>query len=331
MAATSTQLPDQSDDVKESHLDHEEGLYRHKKRPEWGVAMLAWEKGERRAYQFEDGRLRKFKKGYYSLMEPNDEDKRPQEAVVRSLREAIETKRGQEPPKPLEPVAPFEAQVELFVELYPEGFKDEQWIEDHRGGGPGRTLKRHRDPAVHETQQALSKERCDQLLGEDRHDELVESVTEILGNTSLVALKHVKVLRAMEEGERKDFAEALRDLLHDEEEAFGPRFKRFLEVMTEVYGGRPSWRIATAIPALMYPGEHACIRRSAFSRQAASVAPLARYSRRATVGGYKNYRRVAFAVRQRLQAAGHEPRDLLDVHDFVWTTLRNAALDHLDT
>ena len=34
------------------------GLVRHGKRDEWGLAVMAWERGKRRAYQFEDGKLR---------------------------------------------------------------------------------------------------------------------------------------------------------------------------------------------------------------------------------------------------------------------------------
>ena len=44
-------------------------LYQHTKRPEWGLAILAWDRGSRRAFQFEDGKLRVFKQGYYEMVE----------------------------------------------------------------------------------------------------------------------------------------------------------------------------------------------------------------------------------------------------------------------
>ena len=329
MAAPTARLPDQRKNVTDEMLDHDGDLYRHKKRPEWGVAILAWEKGEKRAYQFEDGRLRKFQKGYYSLMEPAGKVERPRDAVVNGLEEAIEANKGREQPEALEPVASFRAQVELFEELYPEGFQDENWIADHRGDGPGRDLKRHRDPVAQEAQAKLTQERCDELIAQGRHGDLVDTVVAILGSTNLVALKHVKVLRRMDEEERVAFAEAVRGVLHGEGD-WGEHFKKWVEVLTEIYGDGPSWRIATALPALVHPDEQVCVRRSAFVRQAASIAPLARYTKRAQYRSYKNFRRVAFAVRKRLQAEGHEPRDLLDVYDFVWATLRNAALEHLD-
>lgn len=323
-----TKLPDQADDVTEETLDHESGLYRHTKRPEWGVAVFAWEKGDRRAYQFEDGRLRKFKKGYYSLLEPAEEVKGKREAVISRLEDAIEVSRDRDPPKVLEPTATFEEQIELFHKKYPEGFEDEQWIEDHRGNTGGRDLKRHREPVVAETQDLLSAEKCEAMISEGRYSDFCETVTGILGSTSLVPLKHVKVLRAMDPDEQEAFAKAAARLLHADED-YGTRFKAYLEVMTEVFDGTPSWRIATALPALMYPQEQVCVRRSAFIRQAATIAPAARYSNRTSLRGYKNYRRAAFAVRKRLEAADQKPRDLLDVHDFIWATLRNSALDDL--
>lgn len=324
MPATKTKLPDQRKSVDEASLDHETGLYTHVKRPEWGVAIMAWERNGRRAYQFEDGRLRRFKEGYYSLMQPAGQVEES-EALVADLQAAIEAKRGS-PGKQLDPVAPFDDQVDLFAHLYPEGFKDEKWIIDHRTDG--RALKRHREPSSADTREQLSKERCNELLGDGRHDELVADALEILASTDLVALRDVKTLRAMEDDERREFGEILRDLLHGDED-YGLRFKRYVEFLEEVLGGRPSWRLATALQALMYPEYHVCVRRSAFIRQAASIAPKAKYTKKPRRRSYANFRRVATAVQTRLEAAGHEPRDLLDVYDFIWNTLRNAALDDL--
>lgn len=329
MATKATDLPDNASDVDEEALDHTEGLYRHTKRPEWGVAILAWEKGERRAYQFEDGRLRKFKAGYYSLFEPAGEVEREREAVVSDLEDAIEANRNTPKPEALDPVATFDAQVKLFREMYPGGFKDPEWIAEHRGNTPGRTLKRHREPVMERAQEELSRERCEELLSEGKHDELMESVTDILGSTSLVARKRVKILEELDEDMRKELAEAVAEMLHGEGE-FEEGFGAFLEVLTKIFDGAPSWRIATALPALMYPGEHVCVRRSAFIRQAAAVSPMASYSRRAEVKSYNNFRRVALAVKKRLDAVDLEPKDMLDIHDFVWATLRNASLDDLE-
>jgi hypothetical protein len=322
--ATTTDAPEQSETEAQ---EDETTLYRHQKRPQWGVAILAWEKDTRRAYQFEDGRLRRIKKGYYNLMQPADDVERSRDAVVQSLQNALKANRGKVETKVQDQVAPFDDQVDLFLTMYPKGFQDEQWIEDHRTTS-GRALKRHREPVVNDTRDLLARERCDELIEGDRHDELVESALDILASTSLVAISHVKTLRRISDEEKVVFAERIRELLHGEGD-FEERFEAYLEFLTEVFAGRPSWRLATALPALMYPENHVCVRRSAFTRQAGAISPMARYSKRATVRSYKNFRRVAQVVKKRLTKKGHEPRDFLDVYDFIWDTLRDSALDHL--
>lgn len=328
MASATTRLPDERKKVTNRTLDHEDGLYRHTKRPEWGVAILAWEKGERRAYQFEDGRLRKFREGYYSLMKPVDEVPGSEEALIADLEGAVAAHKGGKRPKPLEPACSFDEQLALFNELYPEGFQGDEWVERHRRGSSGRALKRHREPVVEEAQRILDRGTFETALQGGKHAQIVDQVLEMLSNTDLVALKQVKALRGLEAEEKERFAEVLFDLLYGED-AFGPRFKRWVKVLESAKGARPSWRLTTVLPALVFPEDHVCVRRSAFMRQAANIAPTARYSRKPKRRSYRNFRRVARAVRKRLETAGHEPRDLLDVHDFIWATLRNAALKHM--
>lgn len=303
-------------------------LFRHVKRPEWGVAVLAWERETHRGYQFEDGRLRKIRKGYYKLLEPVEELEAPEAVVRKNLERAIEATGGEATRKIKKKVAPFDDQVDLFLTMYPKGFQDPEWISDHRGDPDGRGLKRHREASLQDAQEALSAERCAALIEEGQHDTLFDSITDVLAGTNLLPISHVKSLRRLDDEERKTYAESVADLLHGERH-FDERFRDYIQTLTSLMGGKPSWRIATALPALVHPQEHVSVRRSAFARQAGSIAPTARYTRRATVGAYKNYKRVALGVRKQLEELGHEPRDLLDIHDFVWDTLRTSALDHL--
>lgn len=328
MTATATPvLPDQKSAATAKELDHSIGLFRHVKRPEWGVAILAWETGKRRAYQFDDGKLRRIRRGYYSFMQPVENLHGSEKSVVADLREAISLNKGARR-KVLEPVATFAQQLEIFEALHPNGFKGEDWIEAHRRSSSGRQLKRHRDPVAQFVQERLAKSCCDQLLADGRHDEIVSVTLDAFGQTSLVPVKSVRALKRLDADERVDFAEAIRNLLHGPDE-FGRRFALYVRFIRRVLGVRPSWQLATALPALMYPQEHVCVRRTAFIRQAADVAPAALYTRKPRRRSYENYRAVALTVRERLEAAGHEPRDLLDVRDFVWATLRNAALANL--
>lgn len=314
------------DNIREQLLeDDDPDLMRHVKRPQWGLAILAWERGDRRAYQFEDGRQRIFKAGYYDLLEPAQSNHRSEEAVIADLQAAIGTGRSTDR-KPLEPSATFEQQVELFRSLYPEGFQGEEWKSEHRGT-EGRSLKRHRDHVVVLARETLSEGAVATMMAEARYTDLRDAVVKVLASTNLVSLRPVKVLRELDDEATEDFAVAVAELLHGEGD-FGPRFKAWVRTLTDCLDGtRPSWRLATALPALMDPEKHVCVRHSAFIRQAASIAPTSHYSRRPTARSYRNFRRVARVVRTRLEAAELPPTDLLDVHDFVWTTLRDSALD----
>lgn len=310
----------------DADLDPE--LYRHVKRPEWGVAILVREQDETRSYQFEDGQLRKIRKGFYKLIEPADDLGERAEHIRENLRRVVGA--GEDADHDvIDAVCPFSAQVALFTRLYPGGFEDPEWIEDHRRPS-GSPLKRHRTPISAEAREVLSASACSEALSAGKGAELLDTVADILARTDLVPVAHAKALRGLEDEEKVRYVEPLVDLLHGEGN-WEVRFRDYLRAYEEIFKERPSWRVATVLPALVHPQTHVAVRRSAFLRQAGSVAPTAQYSRRARVGSYRNFRRVATGVRERLNAAGHEPRDLLDVHDFVWATLRTAALEHLGT
>lgn len=306
--------------------DPDAPLCRHTKRPEWGVALLAWERGSTRAYQFEDGRLRKIRKGYYKLLEPAD-DLGDRAARIRKNLGRVINAGDDSDVKIVEAVAPFSAQVKLFTQLYPGGFEDPEWIEDHRRP-QGTPLKRHRGPIAEEAREALSRTRCEEALTSNGHEELADIIADLLARTDLAPISHAKALKGLDPDEKKRYAEAAVQLLHGEGNG-DEHFKGYVDTLRVLFDERPNWRVATVLPGLFDPHSHVVVRRSAFVRQAGSIAPTARYSRRATATSYRNFLRVAAGTRTQLATAGYEPRDLLDVHDFIWTTLRTAALEHV--
>lgn len=315
--------------ISDQHTEEiSDQLYRHTRKPEWGLALLAWERNGRRAYQFEDGKIRKIREGYYDLLKPVDPQEDSTETVRRSLYAAIKLRRDDSDTKAKAPVCTFDQQISLFTEIYPEGFQDPKWVEDKRGTKDGRALKRHREPALEAAREVLDPSSASAMIDSGKHAELAESILDVMGGTSLVPVSHVKALRGLDEKETAQFAEAAFGLAHGEED-YLDRFRVYLKTLARLLGSRPSWRSATALGALLHPQKEIAVRRSAFARQAGSIAPMGEYTRKPKVAAYRSYRRVAFGVRKRLQSKGHEPRDLLDVHDFVWTTLRKSALEHL--
>ena len=64
-------------------------LYQHQARPQWGLAILAWEGRDKRRYQFQDGKLRTFKQGYYEKLTPVTETDGSPEEIVRDLKSML--------------------------------------------------------------------------------------------------------------------------------------------------------------------------------------------------------------------------------------------------
>lgn len=308
-------------------IDSESPLFRHSKRPQWGVGILTREGPKARTYQFESGGRRKIRKGYYSLLETADDLGEREDEIRDVLLEQAEARRSGGARTALEPVASFAAQLDLFTTMYPKGFQDPKWVEDHRGG-EGRALKRHRTPISREAREALSSERCEEAMSAGNHSELGKVIADLLARTNLVPLSFAKALKGLDSKETRSYVTAAVALLHGEGR-YHDRFRDYLGTLSELFEGRPKWRSATVLSGLVHPDSHTVVRHSAFLREAAVIAPRAKYSKRARPGAYRNFLRVAKGVRERLVDAGHEPRDLLDVYDFIWATLRGSALEHL--
>jgi hypothetical protein len=88
--------------------------------------------------------------------------------------------------------------------------------------------------------------------------------------------------------------------------------------------------LLSALLGLVHPREHTCIRPSVFAAQAKMLMPAFKPPKSPTPMGYARYLQVARMVRDELIRHGHAPRDLLDVHDFIWTTLRPGARADLE-
>jgi hypothetical protein len=297
-------------------------LYRHETRPGWGLALMAWDSADKCAFQFDDGKLRIFKKGFHHLMKPVQVDEAVERRVATELEDTLEANGGRRR-KPLEPAYPFSDQLKIFETLYPEGFRGERWATTHRGVDDA-SLKRHRDRAVERAQESMAQAELDALVGAGEEEKIVDRAIEVLKHTNLARLGRVKGLERLEGEERKEAGRRIRDLLHGDDR-FGVRFRAWLRTLDSGLERGPSWRLATALPALVHPEEHVCVRHSAFRRQAAIFGPSRLYSRRPKRTSYENYRRVAQATKERLEDEGYSPRDLLDVHDFIWVTLRPSA------
>jgi hypothetical protein len=300
--------------------DELQPLFAHRKRPLWGLAILAREGDDERHYQFQDGQLRTFKRGYYELLQ-EVADHPPERAldIVRDLRAMLRLD-GREGRKPSERGPSFGEQLRAFEALYPAGFADARWIEQVRGD-PGVPSKQHREPVLMVARGLLAREAIDALLAAGDVRGVLERARAVVNATDLVGSKDVALLRKLRDVDEPAMAHAIRELVAGSA-PHAERLSAFLAVLSAVPGARVGWPLATVLPALVDPSAHLFVKPTLVRQQAQWIAPTVSYDASPSAPSYERLRTVGEAVRSRLVRAGHAPRDLLDVHDFMRETLR---------
>lgn len=317
----STQSPGSSNELP--------ALFRHSARPQWGLAIVAWEHEGRRGYQFEDGELRVFKEGFFHLLEevtkPLDQAAATTARLSRAAGLAADGSKPASTDAPKAPVetVPFDRQVAYFVRLFPEGFADPQWKSMYRGDSK-RRAKKHRDPAIADAAEKLSRERLDSLLAADDLRGIADLAGEVLGATNLTTAAQGRPITEMTRGREKLFAPALRDLLWDEDEPIANRMERYIATL-----GKPTWPLVTGLPALVHPERHICVHGPTFRSQAAWLAPRMKWSRKPAGRAYSDILELAAKIRRSLEEAGVPPTDMFDIHDFVRRTLKPSAIEKI--
>lgn len=308
-----------------------ERLVHHSRRRGWGCALLVWEREGKRGYLFEDGTLRVFAESYYDLLQPAAEpDPLLRREILQKAKQdghlpgtAARSGAKQTSAKPTEPQPTLEDQITVFEQAFEDGFGDSTWIETHRARSSGRQLKRHRDPAIAAAAKRLSQEALDECIAAGRHGEVFERVVEVVKETDLATSTQVATF----EGLRVDegLAIAMRDFLHDIRAGDLASMARLRRELAKAGVRKIPWTMLTAPRALLHPHDHMWVRPSAVKRQAQLLMPRCKPEQQPSSEGYSRCLELAMAVREQLTKAGHEPRDLFDVTDFMWTTLRSAA------
>lgn len=314
-------------------MEHAEGLptlYIHSKRPEWGLAIIARAGRKKNRYLFQDGRMRAFPAKFCHFMEPADKPLDVATRVARQLASQLDGHSFENPPaaKPSrDDKVTLDDQIRIFLKLFPGGFEDPDYVKTVRTAEKRR--KRHREPAIDDARQTLGQARLEAMIEVGDHDGVMDAVRAVINGTSLCSTRDKSVLGELPDELRPDFAVAVRDLLHGES-AFFDRFTRFMAVLDHDRAGRVTWPLATVLPALVEPAQHVVVKPSVFRKQAEWMAPRLPYNKLPNAGLYERFRRMAEAVGEKLTEAGHAPRDMFDVYDFIWSTLRPKALKLLD-
>jgi hypothetical protein len=297
---------------KPAELDPEDRVFRHKKRPDWGVGVWVREESSRRRLRFEDGQMRAFKEGFYQMLVPVDSEKIDVDEVFERVMGEHEDATTLADVKLDDPVMPFAKQVEVFLHLFPDGFAGDAY---QSTWGDEATKSHRLAQSSAAFREALGKELTDA-------NEAAERFVAALDDTTLVGPSAVRSVAALKGDDKEKLGVAVLQLLHGEHR-FSRRFTAWLDALREL-GLQPKWRLTTAPLGLYHPKKHIVVRRQVLHLQARSVHP-AKVPSKPNLAGYRRARRTARGVRDKLVALGMKPASMLDVHAFVWETLRPKA------
>ncbi|MCB9673576.1 MAG: hypothetical protein H6737_00585 [Alphaproteobacteria bacterium] len=287
-------------------LEPRDRLFRHSVRPDWGVGVWVREERTRRRLQFEDGEMRAFKRGFYDLLVPVDEDGTDIGAVFeRVVGEGAEAAALDAPSEP--PVMSFARQIDLFLAQFPDGFGGATYQRAWGADAPPRSSL------------AGAVARARALRGRKSPADAADLGIEVLGATDFVTKRKHLELAELAGEQRLELGRAILALIGGEAR-FGARFDDWLRAL-DALGIRVGWRVATTLMGLVAPNRHVVVRRRVIQLQSRSVRP-SKLPQIPSIAGYRRARRILEATRDKLVAAGLSPPTLLDVHVFVWETLR---------
>lgn len=298
-------------------------LYEHATQTQWGRCIVVEAIPERTRYLFEDGQVRAFRSLEPHMREAQlpeaERDALVQLLLRRNAPKRTSSKSGAS--RRAAEALTFEAQEKIFRAVFPQGFEDPKYVLEERGTKTGKD--RYKDAAIELAAGILAPAELDRLIAEGKDTEVydravrVERVTKNL----LYPQREKPEFESMPPASHARFARALRAALYDSEEYAA----RFDDLVSSIAMKSVTWPAATLLPAIVHPTEHVFVKAS-FSERQARILGMDEPPRGIPTGhGYAKHLAVAHALRERLIATGHRPRDLFDVYSFAWKTLSDAA------
>lgn len=287
-------------------------LYLHSLRPAWGVAVLFHERDGKRHYLFQDGQTRALARDFDTLMTRVEAPTSEQHAVYARLRKlAVARPGGERSDQSGAGADDFAAQLARLRHAFPLGLTDPKWEVEVRGIGAASG----REASIEHARAELLPEPLDALLSARRFDEVCARWAAVLTGSGLVPASQLK--KPAPSGQAShELAVALRGLL-SEDGPYAARFDRYVSALTAAFGKSPSWELATAPSALVFPREHVFVELLNFRRLAKTRKPRRTIPTRPSSAAYALLLVLGRALAHRLTEEGEAPRDLLDVRDFM--------------
>jgi hypothetical protein len=100
------------------------------------------------------------------------------------------------------------------------------------------------------------------------------------------------------------------------------RFDRYTAALAGFFGEPARWELATALSALVHPTEHVCVSPTIFRQHLKATGSRGTVAARPSSAAYTRLLVIARFVSTQLVAQDEEPRDLLDVRDFMQAALK---------
>ena len=297
-------------------------LFAHKNRKDWGVGVLAWEADGKRGYLFDNGEERTMASGFFELMRRIEHPSAEENAACDRLQRILAKRANARASARLG--ATFAGHVEKFRATYPDGLQDAKWLIEVRGDGAERRTPRHRDAMVREAKEQLSSAALDALISSQKHEQVWNLVTSVLGRTDLVPAAQLRKPKSVTGEQHRGFAVAARDLLYGKT-PYEERFEHYIGVLAGFFGEPARWEIATALSALVHPKEHVCVHPAIFRQHLKATGSRGTIAARPSHAAYTRLLGIARFVSSQLVGQGEAPRDLLDVHDFIRIALKPPA------
>lgn len=304
-----------------------ERLIQHARRPQWGIGVLVEDEGDRRHYQFQDGRLRIFKEGWFNLLEPVDRPLDEMEEVISELERKLD--RSLARAKILQrrrdgdlSAIRFVDQLRVFRSFHPEGFEDASYVEAWRTREGGKLRKSHIDRALGVAAKRLERAHIPTMTAA----ELQAACVAAMKATDLVSPSaDVRPFAGIPPEHIGPVARALEALLMLDKDVDDDTLQRHFDMWTQALfdaGVKPGWSLTTTLPALVHPQWHVSVKSSVFRLQAKWMAPGRSWDNTPSGALYVRMVRMAREIRQRLDEEGHKAADNFDITRFVWLTLR---------
>lgn len=306
-------------------------LVRHTKKREWGRALLLWRRDEKRAYQFEDGNMRVFAERFCDFLQPAIQpdpvlrQKLRQQAVADGHVTQPNAKGGSKVAAGPQPTVAD--QVSVFQVLFEDGFQGTAWRDACRSRDKGKALKRHVDPAIERAQKELGLDVLRMHVEGGNPQKVIDTLVDIVGSTTLATKPQLDAIRKLHADPA--LAHAFIDFLYDVPgHVRGPLDQLRMALAKHDLKNVP-WTVLTAARALVHPDKHMFVRPSAFREQAKLLHPSFKLSSVPTPEVYSRCLEMAVGIRNQLVEAGLQPRDLLDVAEFMRVTLSRSNKDEL--